>query len=97
MIKFTIILINIFLVGCAHDPSSSGNLGYASASGKSSISSHGYQKVSLTSHRRHFDSAPREGWATAPILSYNMYSYYPMDFQYGGIYNAAFHPFSRMQ
>jgi hypothetical protein len=44
-----------------------------------------------------FDAMPREGWATDPNLSYRLYSYYPMDFQYGGFYNPYFHPFSRLQ
>jgi hypothetical protein len=28
---------------------------------------------------------PKEGWATDPILSYRMYSYYPIDYQNYGI------------
>jgi hypothetical protein len=44
-----------------------------------------------------FDAMPREGWATDPNLSYRLYSYYPMDFQYGGFYNPYFHRNSRLQ
>jgi hypothetical protein len=30
------------------------------------------------------DASPREGWATDPILSYRLYSYYPVNFNPGG-------------
>jgi hypothetical protein len=34
----------------------------------------------------HFDSAPREGWATDPHLSYRLYSYYPTNYYNTGFY-----------
>lgn len=51
--------------------------------------SNGYYRVSYAS--TYFDSTPREGWATDPILSYNLYSYYPMDFYHGGFFQSYYH------
>jgi len=56
-------------------------------------------QVMLTSAsgKKPFDAMPREGWATDPNFSYNLFSYYPMDFRNGGFYQPYLHPFSRMQ
>lgn len=32
----------------------------------------------------YFDKMPSEGWATDPYYSYQMYTYYPFNFKYGG-------------
>ncbi len=53
--------------------------------------------LTSASTKKPFDAMPAEGWATDPIFSYNLYSYYPMDFKNGGYYQPYLHPFSRMQ
>lgn len=78
MIKASLILISIIMMGCVNN-----------------------QYQSIRNHASNgdkpFDAMPREGWATDPNFSYQMYSYYPMDFTYGGFYQPFFHPYSRLQ
>jgi len=76
--KTTRLLICILLSGCAT------NIGLNRGD-----YSNGYYRASYS--QKHFDSAPREGWATDPIFSYNLYSYYPMDFYHGGFFQSYYH------
>lgn len=52
--------------------------------------------VQQVADKKPFDAMPREGWATDPNFSYQLYSYYPYDFKNGGFYQPYLHPFSRM-
>lgn len=39
----------------------------------------------MTAAKTPFDAAPREGWATDGRLSYQLYSYYPVNYYNNGI------------
>lgn len=79
---FTLIVCVVLLQGCPNN--------------KQLVQSKNIVQASA-SDKKPFDAMPREGWATDPNLSYQLYSYYPMDFRNGGFYQPYLHPFSRMQ
>lgn len=45
----------------------------------------------ISSLKKPFDAMPEEGWATDPNFSYRMYSYYPIDYTHGGVYQPYYH------